>query len=61
VIVADAMSTDSHTRAASLEQRLFEVVPDPLVVTGTDGRIIRANPAACAIAARGEEELLASS
>jgi PAS domain S-box-containing protein len=56
-MVADAMSSDSHTRA-DLEHRLFEVVPDPLVVTSTDGRILRANPAACALAARTEAELL---
>ena len=55
------MSTDSHTRVGALEQRLFEVVPDPLVVTCTDGRILRVNPAACAIAARDEQELLTSS
>src|SRR3954470_6212271 len=61
VMVADAMSSDSHTRAGTLEHRLFEVVPDPLVVTSTDGRILRANPAACAMAGRDEQELLASS
>ena len=55
------MSTDSHTRAGALEERLFELVPDPLVVTCTDGRILRVNPAACALAARGEDDLLASS
>ncbi|MEA2382128.1 MAG: hypothetical protein QOH72_2099, partial [Solirubrobacteraceae bacterium] len=55
------MSTDSHTRVGALEQRLFEVVPDPLVVTCTDGRILRVNPAACAIAARDEDDLLAAS
>src|SRR4051812_49673747 len=60
-MVADAMSSDSHTRAGTLEHRLFEVVPDPLVVTSTDGRILRANPAACAMAGRDEQELLASS
>src|SRR3954470_6715379 len=57
VMVADAMSSDSHTRAADLEHRLFDVVPDPLVVTCTDGRILRANPAACALAGRTEAEL----
>jgi PAS domain S-box-containing protein len=59
-MVADAMSSASHTGAVDLEHRLFEVAPDPLVVTCTDGRILRANPAACELAGRTEEELLAA-
>jgi two-component system, cell cycle sensor histidine kinase and response regulator CckA len=61
VIVADAMSTESDTRPTDFEHRLFEAVPDSLVVTCTDGRILRVNAAACALAGRSEEELLASS
>jgi PAS domain S-box-containing protein len=58
VMVADAMSSDSHTRAIDFEQRMFEVAADPLVITCTDGRILRANAAACALAGRSEADLL---
>jgi len=61
MMVADVMSVDSHTGTGSLEQRLFELAPDPLVVTKIDGGVVRVNPAACAIAGRTEEELLAGS
>jgi PAS domain S-box-containing protein len=61
MMVAHVMSVDSHTGAGSLEQRLFELAADPLVVTKIDGGVVRVNPAACAIAGRTEEELLAGS
>ena len=50
------MSPDPHT--AQAERRLFELARDGLVVAGTDGTVVRVNPAACAIAARGEDELV---
>jgi two-component system, cell cycle sensor histidine kinase and response regulator CckA len=59
-MVADVMSLDSNT-AGALEQRLFELAADPLVVTAMDGRVLRVNPAACELAGRTEEELLARS
>jgi PAS domain S-box-containing protein len=57
-MVADAMSSDSHTRGVNFEHRMFEVAADPLVITSTDGRILRANAAACTLAGRSEESLL---
>jgi PAS domain S-box-containing protein len=45
----------------SLERRLFEVAADPLVVTRTDGRVLRVNAAACVLAGRDESDLLAMS
>jgi PAS domain S-box-containing protein len=55
------MSPDPDTRADALEQRLFELAADPLVVTDPDGCLIRANPAACALAGRSEDQLRAMS
>ena len=55
------MSLDSDMRARALEQRLFELAPDPLVVTSTDGRVLRANAAACTLAGRDHDDLLACS
>ena len=45
----------------ALEQRLFELANDALVVTTLDGAIRRANAAAAALAGRSEEEALGSS
>ena len=51
------MTTDPHWSDDDLERRLFELSPDPLVVTTLDGRIVRANPAATALAGRSRPEL----
>ena len=51
------MAGDSDRSADSLERRLFELAPDPLVVTAQDGRILRANPAAAALVGRSVKEL----
>src|SRR3954466_4394280 len=45
----------------SLEQRLFDLAADPLVVTCTDGRVLRVNRAACVLAGRNKAELLTMS
>src|SRR4051812_22860815 len=45
----------------SLEQRLFELAADPLVVTCTDGRVLRVNRAACVLAGRDQAELMTMS
>jgi two-component system, cell cycle sensor histidine kinase and response regulator CckA len=60
-MVADAMSSDSDRRDGALERRLFELAADPLVVTDTEGGIVKVNPAACALAGRSAEELAAAS
>jgi PAS domain S-box-containing protein len=57
-MVADVMSLDSHMRADGLEQRLFELAADPLVVTTTDGRVLRANRAAGELAGLDRDQLL---
>jgi PAS domain S-box-containing protein len=44
-----------------LERRLFELAPDPLVVSALDGSVLRANPAAAALVGRSVEEFEASS
>jgi two-component system cell cycle sensor histidine kinase/response regulator CckA len=50
------MTPDPHT--AQAERRLFELARDGLVVAAADGSVVRVNPAACAIAARTEDELV---
>jgi PAS domain S-box-containing protein len=55
------MSSAPDMDLGSLEQRLFELAADPLVVTCTDGRVLRLNRAACVLAGRDEAELLAMS
>src|SRR3954465_10587926 len=45
----------------SLEQGLFDLAADPLVVTCTDGRVLRVNRAACVLAGRDQAELLTMS
>src|SRR3954463_11812516 len=52
------MSSAPDMDLGSLEQRLFELAADPLVVTCTDGRVLKANRAACVLAGRDEAELL---
>jgi two-component system cell cycle sensor histidine kinase/response regulator CckA len=61
MMVADVMTPHSDTGAGALERRLFELAPDPLVVAGSDGRILLANAAACELVGRTEAELLSSS
>jgi PAS domain S-box-containing protein len=61
MVVAHAMPPDFDTRATDLERRLFDLAGDPLVVTSEEGRLVRANAAACALTGRSEEELLAGS
>ena len=51
-----SMSSEPHT--AHAESRLFELARDALVVAATDGRVLRANPAACTLAGVPEEELV---
>ena len=46
MMVADVMRLDSHMRDGALEQRLFDVAPDAMVVTAVEGGILRANRAA---------------
>ena len=55
------MSSAPDMDLGSLEQRLFELAADPLVVTCTDGRVLRVNRAACVLAGRDEAELLGMS
>ncbi|MEA2268839.1 MAG: two-component system, cell cycle sensor histidine kinase and response regulator CckA [Solirubrobacteraceae bacterium] len=55
------MPPDSDTRATDLERRLFDLAGDPLVISTPEGELIRVNAAACALAGRSEEELLARS
>jgi two-component system, cell cycle sensor histidine kinase and response regulator CckA len=55
------MSSDPDTSAEQLEQRLFRLAGDPLVVAAPDGRVLRVNPAAAELARRSEDELLAGS
>src|SRR6185312_2559539 len=56
-MVADVMTLDSHMRDGALEQRLFEVAPDALVVTTIDGRILRVNQAASDLVGLAPEDL----
>ncbi|HEX2103299.1 MAG TPA: PAS domain S-box protein [Solirubrobacteraceae bacterium] len=51
------MTTDPDRAADDLERRLFELAPDPLVVTTVDGRVVRVNPAAAELAGRSAGEL----
>src|ERR1700750_2358373 len=43
------MSSAPDIDLGSLEQRLFDLAADPLVVTCTDGRVLRVNRAACVL------------
>src|SRR3954468_7830029 len=51
------MSSAPDMDLGALEQRLFELAADPLVVTCTDGRVLRVNRAACVLSGRDEAEL----
>ncbi len=51
------MTLDAYMRDGALEQRLFEVAPDALVVTTIDGRILRVNQAASDLVGLAPEEL----
>jgi PAS domain S-box-containing protein len=51
------MATRSDRSGDGLERRLFELAPEPLIVTAMDGRVLRANPAAAELAGRTVEEL----
>src|SRR3954467_12400780 len=55
------MSSAPDMDLGALEQRLFELAADPLVVTCTDGRVLRVNRAACVLAGRDEAELMTMS
>jgi two-component system, cell cycle sensor histidine kinase and response regulator CckA len=57
LMVADVMTLDAYMRDGALEQRLFEVVPDALVVTTIDGRILRVNRAASDLVGLAPEDL----
>jgi two-component system, cell cycle sensor histidine kinase and response regulator CckA len=52
------MTTERETHPGQMERRLFELVSDALLVAAPDGRLHRANPAACAVAGRPEDELV---
>jgi PAS domain S-box-containing protein len=56
--VAQAMTPNPDTRGGELERRLFDLAADPLVVTDADGRIVRANRAACVLAGRPPHALI---
>jgi two-component system, cell cycle sensor histidine kinase and response regulator CckA len=51
------MTADPHWSENGLERRLFELSPDALVVTTPEGQIVRANPAAAALAGRTVAQL----
>ena len=51
------MTLDAYMRDGALEQRLFEVAPDALVVTTIDGRILRVNQAASDLVGLAPEDL----
>jgi PAS domain S-box-containing protein len=55
------MSSAPDMDLGSLEQRLFDLAADPLVVTCTDGRVLRVNRAACVLAGRDQAELMTMS
>src|SRR3954471_12930559 len=55
------MSSAPDMDLGALEQRLFELAADPMVVTCTDGRVLKVNPAACVLAGRDQAELLTMS
>jgi two-component system, cell cycle sensor histidine kinase and response regulator CckA len=61
MMVADVMRLDSHMRDGGLEQRLFDVAPDAMVVTAIEGGILRANRAACALVGLSQDELMSRS
>ncbi len=48
-------------RDGALEQRLFDVAPDAMVVTAIEGGILRVNRAACVLVGLSQDELLSRS